>query len=529
MTLCINSSHDNISDDIFIPYEKSHPLTTDKFSSMENGAYWFGRLLTLENYRDNYRSSNISALDFQPSRENFSSNDYDIIYAGGGLSVLHAAVMAVVYGYNVCVFDRFEVGSTHRDWNISLSEIKRAIEVGLISEDELSLIVAKHYSQGGFIKFHDKSSSVKTSALWMNDVLDIAIDANALLMLARKKIEYSGGKILNGTVFKKAISHNNGVTIITERNGIAEKIKGRVFVDGMGVYSPVSKTLNPQFQFTHCCPTVGTISSGYEEGKAENQVNTEVGEILVTLDDADDNGRQLIWEGFPSNEGKFITYLFFYDTFNSSRDKSLLNLYEIFFRQLHTYKKPAKNFAIGRPLFGIIPSYLHKSLFQQKRISAHNIVCIGDSAGLSSPLTYCGFGSFIRNIKRTTMLLHEALESNKTDEKSLSRITAYESNVSIAANFAQFLVGNPRFPRHAVNETMNIILDILQNLPPHIGKELFQDTLSWSSYNTLMSTVPKMYPSAYKLLLRHHGINGLYWWLVNFIGFSMEKWRGNIR
>lgn len=529
MSLCINTSGNNISDDIFTPYEKSHPLTIDNFSSMENGAYWFDRLRAFENFNLYNHQNNNSVLEFDSGNVNFSSADYDIIYAGGGLSVLHGAVMSVVYGYNVCIFDRFEVGTTHRDWNISLTEIKKAVEVGLLTEDELSLIVAKHYSQGGFIKFYDKTSSVKTPALWMNDVLDIAIDANALLQIARKKIEFAGGKILNGTVFKKVISHNNGVHIIIERNGIIEKIGGRVFVDGMGINSPISKALNPSLQFTHCCPTVGTISSGFEQGNAENQVNKEVGEILVTLDDADESGRQLIWEGFPSNDDKFITYLFFYDKFNSNHDKSLLNLYEIFFRQLHTYKKPSKDFSIGRPLFGIIPSYLHKSLFQQKRISAHNILCVGDSAGLSSPLTYCGFGSFIRNIQRTTTLLHKALDSNNTDEKSLSRITAFESNVSIAANFAQFLVGNPHFPRHAVNETMNIILDILQNLPPTIGKELFQDTLSWSSYNTLMSTVPKMYPAAYKLLLRHHGINGLYWWFINFIGFSVQKWRGNVR
>ncbi|HRK59320.1 MAG TPA: hypothetical protein PLI74_06735, partial [Candidatus Kapabacteria bacterium] len=205
------------------------------------------------------------------------------------------------------------------------------------------------------------------------------------------------------------------------------------------------------------------------------------------------------------------------------------SLYEIFFKQIHTYKKADTNFIVNRPLFGIIPSYLHKSLFQEKNIATNNILCLGDAAGLSSPLTYCGFGSFIRNLDRTTSILDHCLKLNKTDTKNLSQVTAYEANVSIAANFAQFLVGKSHFPKQAVNETMNIILDILNDLPANISAELFRDSLTWESYNTLMSTVPKKHPQAYKFLLRHHGVEGLFWWLTNFFGFSIDKLRGRVR
>ena len=39
---------------------------------------------------------------------------FDIIYAGGGLNLLHAAVMTQRYGLRVLVFDRFTVGAVHR-------------------------------------------------------------------------------------------------------------------------------------------------------------------------------------------------------------------------------------------------------------------------------------------------------------------------------------------------------------------------------------------------------------------------------
>jgi len=527
MAICISPNEESVSPDIFSPYKLTHPRTIEQFESIPNGAYWFKRLLHFEKWSNGskHRSDN-KPVSFSNKYNN--THQFDIIYGGGGLAVIHAAVMSKVYGYRVCIFDQYHVGYTHRDWNISLSEINKLVDIGLLSEQELQMIIAKHYSKGGFIKFHNESSSVKSPALWMHDVLDIAIDANTLLELCRVKLTDLGNSILDYATFKHVTSEINSVTVFLENNNVPIELTAKVFIDSMGAFSPVSRYLNPQRHLTHCCPTVGTIASHYKYGNEPDEVNPEVGEILLTLDDADASGRQLIWEGFPGKNDSFITYLFFYDEVTSSQNKSLLSLYEVFFKEIHHYKKADQNFQIERPLFGIIPSYLHKSLFQQKRISTQNIVCLGDAAGLSSPLTYCGFGSFIRNLDRTTSRLDYCISAKKTDQKNLSQVSAYESNVSIAANFAQFLVGKEHFPKNAVNETMNIILDILNDLPDTIGAELFRDTLTWKSYNTLMSTVPKKYPQAYKLLLRHHGPDGLFWWLVNFIGFSVEKIKGNV-
>ena len=528
MAICFTPREENVSSDVFTPYKKSHPLTVEQFESMHQGGYWFQRLLNYE-HGSQRKTINKTIPPISFAKKQNSKTEFDIIYAGGGLAVIHAAVMSKVYGYKVCVFDQYHVGFTHRDWNISKNEIKRIVDIGLLTDEELQTIIAKFYSLGGFIKFNDSNSSVKTPSLWMRDVLDLAIDANTLLQICRTKLENTENTIYDNTKFLHITSNIDSVSVAIENNGNTIEITGRLFVDSMGAFSPVSKQLNPKRSITHCCPTVGTIASHYKIGDRPDEVNPEVGEILLTLDDADDTGRQLIWEGFPGKDNSFITYLFFYDEINSQQNKSLLNLYEVFFKQIHNYKKADTNFTVSRPLFGIIPSYLHKSLFQEKNIATNNILCLGDSAGLSSPLTYCGFGSFIRNLDRTTSVLDHCLKTHKTDARSLSNVTAFESNVSIAANFAQFLVGKPHFPKHTVNETMNIILDILNDLPENIGAELFRDSITWHSYNVLMSTVPKKHPQAYKLLIRHHGIEGLFWWLTNFVGFSLDKMRGRVQ
>src|SRR5882757_6739171 len=57
-----------------------------------------------------------------------SAIDYDLVYAGGGLGLLHAVVMAR-YGYRVLLFDRGEVGCAYREWNISRAELRALVEV----------------------------------------------------------------------------------------------------------------------------------------------------------------------------------------------------------------------------------------------------------------------------------------------------------------------------------------------------------------------------------------------------------------
>ncbi len=55
------------------------------------------------------------------------SGEYDLIYAGGTLSLLHAAVMAGKYGRKVMIFDRQTPAKSTRDWNISRNELLNLI------------------------------------------------------------------------------------------------------------------------------------------------------------------------------------------------------------------------------------------------------------------------------------------------------------------------------------------------------------------------------------------------------------------
>ncbi len=508
---------------IFKPFEESHPKTVAAFSEMENGNYWFERLLTIDrSWNNNLKKQKKVVISYsKPPVNSQNAPLYDVVYAGGGLATIHAAAMSKLHSLKTVVFDRFTVGVTHRDWNISQIEFDELVKIGLLSKEQADKVVVRRYEKG-FVEFSQKNSEFKGERLWMNGVLDLAISANDLLHISKDILVEHGGSYLHSTEFSFVWVNDGIATIEIIQNGVVSYLRCTVFVDCMGSYSPVAQQLNPKGSFTHCCPTVGSISKGFVEGTAPNEVNPTIGEILVTLDDADEQGRQLIWEGFPSKDTEFVTYLFFYDEIDSTTDKSLLNLYELFFEKLPTYKKLGPHFDYGRPAFGMIPSILHSSISNKRVIATDNILCLGDSAALSSPLTYCGFGSFVRNFDRTTTLLSLAVKEKLTSVEYLAEINAFEPNVSIVGNFAKFLVGKKKFETNTVNSMMNMIVALLQELPNSISKNLFTDTLTWENYNTLMSSVPLKYPQSYKYLFKHHGIIGLYRWLLNFIGFTLK-------
>ena len=47
-----------------------------------------------------------------------------------------------------------------------------------------------------------------------------------------------------------------------------------------------------------------------------------------------------------------------------------------------------------------------------KKTAADRVLLIGDAAGLSSPLTFCGFGSHVRNLRKLTELTEFSLVEN---------------------------------------------------------------------------------------------------------------------
>jgi lycopene cyclase CruA len=512
-------------------FRRRFPLTVKNFASLANRESWLLRIWEIERRWQQFQETPQQAeevvfFDSAPKDLEIEA-EFEIIYAGGTLGLLHAAVMAKKYNRSVLVFDAHTVGKTHRDWNISDEELQEFVRAEIFTPEEIETAVANRYKTG-FVKFYDANSSIKTPPLFMDNVLDVAIEADRLLEIAAGKLKKTDSKIINNLRFVRAFTGKDKVLVECEdaKNGKRRLFAAKLFVDATGTNSPVSRQLNAGKSITHVCPTVGTLATGFKRGSDEKSVDFSVGEILVSTEDAADN-RQLIWEGFAGNSLKdeYTTYLFFYDSVESKADKSLFRLFENYFEKLPDYKMKNVAWRVVKPVFGYIPSIHHHGWKNIKKTAARRLLLIGDAAGLSSPLTFCGFGSHVRNLRRLTALTETALRENTLDEKSLSGINAYEPRVAQMASLAEFMRPAETGKSATVNETMNAVMSALQSLDENIAREMFQDRISFASFKKVLMKTAQIHPAVFKKMFAHLGTKGAFWWIANIAESAIEEKR----
>ena len=502
----------------------THPNLYRVFSTLADGEQHLHRIMELDRYWERLKQpvrQVIMAGDTLP-KEARISGEYDLVYAGGTLSLLHAAVMAGKYGRKVMIFDRQTPAKSTRDWNISRNELLNLSAIGLLTESEVDSVIVRRYKTG-WVEFYQPDGSQKR--LQMENVLDCAVSADMLLALARDKVlAASGSTLLSETSFTCCYQFDDHIVVqVEDRQGKPSWYRAKVLVDVMGILSPIAMQLNEGMPQTHVCPTVGTIASGFEN------VDFDIGEILVSLGPADTSsgkGRQLIWEGFPAKERQFITYLFFYDEADSLNDKSLLSLFETYFRTLPEYKKPGADFMIHRPVYGIIPAYCHDGFNRTREIADDHIILFGDAASLGSPLTFCGFGSMVRNLHHLTADLDRALIDNNLSKKHLEKISAYEPNVASMANLMKYMCFNaatdePNF----VNDLMNEVMIVLDDLPQHYRQAMFRDEMKIEELAMVMLRLAWRYPKVLNVTWDKLGVQGSLGFFKNIVGWAFSAVR----
>jgi lycopene cyclase CruA len=460
-----------------------------------------------------------------------AQDQFDIIYAGGGLNVLNAAVMTQRYGLRVLVFDRFVVGAVHREWNISREELQELLDVGLLTPEELETVIQREYSDG-IVRFHAGTIQVPAAELHLQDVLNIAVDAEKLTALCIRKIQAQTTKsgqansILNNTSFERcAVQPMQGVTVdVVDAVGTQHSYGAHLLIDGMGSTSPIACQLNCGRPFSLVCPTVGTVARGYKQGNTPDAIATEVGEVLVSTEDAR-KGRQLIWEAFPGKEDQVAIYLFYYTEAGSKVD--LLELFDDFFALLPSYKDTS-TVEILKPVYGFIPAGYNIRLPwqpKQKTLAYDRVLSLGDAAAFQSPLTFCGFGSYVRNLRRITILLHQALMSNRLSSQDLNIIRASEAVPAVARAFSKFMIAKSAThePLWQVNETLNVFCRVLHDLGPQVTNDFFKDRISWWNYTRIVLSTPRYYPYIYRHALKTLTPAEMFGWIGAWLQLGLQS------
>jgi lycopene cyclase CruA len=508
---------------IFEAIAPFYPKTAEYFQKMPNGTadlqrvYWWEKRWR-ESVRDPQQPKQVV---FSSSSSNHQSPDYDLIYIGGALGVIHAAVMAKI-GYRVLLLERLPFGRMNREWNISRDEFQRLIDLGLFTAKEFESLVAREYIDG-FSKFFDANNPVKlqSKVLATPTVLNICIDAEKLLRLCGEKLRAAGGEIWDETEFQRVdvASQSATVTATYLPDGHQRVANGRLVIDAMGTASPIAWQLNGAGTFNSVCPTVGAAIS---RGFAPEVWDAKYGDVLFSHGDIS-RGRQLIWELFPGDGDEITVYLFHYHQVNAENPGSLLEMYEDFFTILPEYRRcDMEKMEWRKPTFGYIPGHFTTGR-KSRNIAFDRVLAIGDAASLQSPLVFTGFGSLVRNMPRLTHLLATALTHDLLTANDLNLVCAYQSNVAVTWMFSKGMMvpTGQHLPPQRVNVMLNNFFGLLANEPSEVADIFIKDRTDWLTFNRLALKAAWQNPVLLLWIWQMAGTKDLLRWLVSYFNFTM--------
>jgi len=446
---------------------------------------------------------------------------YDLIYIGGALGVIHAAVMARL-GYRVLLVERMPFGRMNREWNISRDEIQSLIDLGLFTAAEIETLIAREYKDG-YNKFFDANNPpvAKAPVLHTPKVLNVALDGEKLLDLAGVKLTEAGGKIWEETEFiradveaEKVVVQGRHLPTKADRTAL-----GRLLVDAMGSASPIAWQLNEGRTFDSVCPTVGAVIDG---GFEPEVWDSDYGDVLYTHGDIS-RGRQLIWELFPGAGTELTVYLFHYHQVHPENPGSLLEMYEDFFAILPEYRRcDVDKLVWKKPTFGYIPGHFSTNS-SDRAVAIDRLISIGDAASLQSPLVFTGFGSLVRNLFRLTDLLDTALKHNLLTANHLNKIRAYQSNVSVTWLFSKGMMvpTNRSLPPQRINSILNTFFGILAGQKLAVAETFIKDRTDWLTFNRLAIEAAGKNPSLLVWILDFVTLGDIWRWLGSYLSFTL--------
>jgi lycopene cyclase CruA len=513
------------SQSIFEAIAPYYPLTVHFFQKMPQGEYDLQRVYWWEKrWRDSVRNPQApkQVIFETESAKEIEGELYDLIYIGGALGAVHAAVMAKL-GYRVLLIERLPFGRMNREWNISRSEFQRLIELGLFTPEEFESLIAREY-QDGFNKFFDGNNPphLKAAVLHTPTVLNIALNSAKLLQLCGEKLRQAGGEIWDETEFIRADLDAQKITlqVIHLPSQTTKQAQGRLLIDAMGTASPIAWQLNGSNTFDSVCPTVGAVI----EGMGEDIWDTQYGDVLNSHGDIS-RGRQLIWELFPGAGDELTFYLFHYHQVHPENPGSLLEMYEDFFTILPEYRRcDLEKLIWKKPTFGYIPG--HFSTNQSDRTVAFDrLLAIGDAASLQSPLVFTGFGSLVRNLGRLTDLLDTALKHDLLKRENLNQIRAYQSNIAVTWLFSKGMMvpTGKILPPERVNAMLNTFFGLLADSPPDVAETFIKDKTTWPMFSRLALKAARKNPTLLLWIWEMAGTLDLLRWLGVYLEFTLDS------
>ncbi len=419
--------------------------------------------------------------------------DWDVVICGGTLGILIGCAL-VKRGLRVALLERGILRGREQEWNISRSELEVFLELDLLSQQELVNAIATQYNPARVSFFGGTEVCVK-------DVLNIGVDPVYLLETLKNKFLAAGGKLFENTAFDSAVVHPNGVLV-------SDTFSTRLLLDAMGSFSPIVQQARQAKKPDGICLVVGSCAQGF----APNNTGDLLASFTPVL-----NNCQYFWEAFPARDGR-TTYLFTYMDLDAQHI-GLETLFAEYLRLLPEYQGVELNqLQLQRALFGFFPAYRQQLYFPWGRI-----LPIGDSSGNQSPLSFGGFGSMVRHLKRLTLGISEALATEQLSAPALKLLQPYQPNLSVTWLFQKAMragVGQKLNPNQ-INTLLSAVFAQMQQLGEPVLKPFLQDVVQFSGLTQTLFKTALNHPLLIAQVIPQVGIVSLFDWMWHYINLGI--------
>jgi lycopene cyclase CruP len=435
-------------------------------------------------------------LVVKESLEPLLTVDWDVVICGGTLGILIGAALQR-RGWRVAVIERGILRGREQEWNISRKELDVFLELELLSQEELEKAIATVYNPARISFFQGPD-------FWIRDVLNIGVDPVFLLDTLKLKFLEAGGQLFEKTAFEGAAVHPDGVFVEA-----AGGLKTRLLIDAMGHFSPIVKQARQGEKPEGVCLVVGSCAQGFPKN--------ETGDLIVSFTPIQ-NQCQYFWEAFPARDGR-TTYLFTYLDAHPKRP-SLEFLFEEYLRLLPEYQGvELSQIDFKRVLFGFFPSYQDSPI----RMHWNRILPVGDSSGSQSPVSFGGFGSMVRHLKRLTEGVHEALEYDAVTRNALAQLQPYQPNIAVTWLFQRAMsVGiDQQLPPNQINQLLTGVFGAMEQLGDDVLRPFLQDVVQFSGLSKTLLFTSLTKPGLVIPVIPQVGLTTLLDWIVHYINLGI--------
>jgi lycopene cyclase CruP len=172
-----------------------------------------------------------------------------------------------------------------------------------------------------------------------------------------------------------------------------------------------------------------------------------------------------------------------------------------------------------RVLFGFFPSYRNSPI----RMPWSRILPVGDSSGGQSPVSFGGFGSMVRHLKRLTEGTHEALLSDTLSRNALAQLQPYQPNIAVTWLFQRAMsVGiDQKLASNQINQLLTVVFQVMEQLGDDVLRPFLQDVVQFSGLSKTLLLTALTQPGLILPVIPQVGLTTLLDWIVHYINLGI--------